>query len=169
MGLKPSESKLPKVNITWFNTQAFIGKLNQRNDGFRYRLPTEAEWEYSARANNPNDRPRNPDEVSWHIGNSGQRHHEFGLLMPNAFGLFDMLGNVHEWTNDWFDASYYADSPKVNPTGSKTGTMRLSRGGSYETRGMQLTVIWRYADLPTQKTDEIGFRVVRSPAVVSSH
>lgn len=169
MGLKPIESKLPKVNVSWFDTQAFIGKLNQRNDGFRYRLPTEAEWEYSARAKDPNDRPRNPDEVSWYNANSGQHRHEVGLLMPNAFGLFDMLGNVHEWTNDWFDESYYADSPKVNPTGAKTGTMRLSRGGSYETRGMQLAVIWRYADPPNQKTDEIGFRVVRSPAGITPH
>lgn len=167
MGLKASASKLPKTSIDWLDTQTFITKLNRRNDGFRYRLPTEAEWEYSARANSPDDRPRNAGEVAWYNDNSGQHRHEAGLLMPNAFGLFDMLGNVHEWTNDWYDEGYYASSPKLNPTGANTGEMRIFRGGSNETQGMQLAVVWRYADKPTTKSDGIGFRVVRSPVVSS--
>ena len=77
-----------------------------------------------------------------------------------------MLGNVHEWTNDWYEESYYANSPKVNPSGPKTGTLRMFRGGSYETQSMQLAIIWRWAEIPTRKTDEIGFRMVRSAALV---
>jgi formylglycine-generating enzyme required for sulfatase activity/predicted Ser/Thr protein kinase len=160
---KATGSNLPKANVSWNSVQGFLGKLNALNDGFVYRLPTEAEWEYAARANSPDDRPRNVDDVAWYQSNSGQVAHEIATRIPNAFGLYDMLGNVSEWTADWADMEYYRNAPAADPKGPKTGQARVVRGGNFDTQPMTLSVCWRFADAPDAKFPEIGFRVVRVP------
>ena len=161
MGKGATGSQFPKVNVSWNEAQAFAAKLNQRGDGYLYRLPTEAEWEYAARANSKDDRPRNPEEVSWCYDTAGGKVHEVGKLLPNSFGLFDMLGNVNEWTADWFEEGYYASAPAANPTGAAQGTVKINRGGAFDTQGMQLSVTWRFGDPPTAKIEKLGFRLVR--------
>ena len=161
MSGKQTGSEFPKSEVSWNEVQSFIAKLNARNDGFRYRLPTEAEWEYAALGKTTVDRPRNSIDVAWFHDNSGDRKQEVRKLLPNGYGLHDMLGNVSEWTSDWFEKDYYASSPTVNPAGGKTGEIRISRGGSYETLGMQLATSWRFGDKPEFKAPILGFRVVR--------
>ena len=158
---KATGSNLPKAKVSWIEVQGFLAKLNAAKDGFRYRLPTEAEWEYAARAGSTEDRPRNLDDVAWVQQNSGQKPQEVATRIANAFGLYDMLGNVSEWTSDWLDAAYYAASPAVDPQGPKTGEMRMVRGGNYDSPAMIVSVAWRFADDPAAKLPEIGFRVVR--------
>ncbi len=158
---KETGSQFPKSEVSWNEVQSFIAKLNAKNDGFRYRLPTEAEWEYAALGKTTVDRPRNSMDVAWYHDNSGDRKQEVRKLLPNGYGLHDMLGNVSEWTSDWFEQDYYASSPAVNPMGGKTGEIKISRGGSYETFGMQLATNWRFGDKPDFKAPILGFRVVR--------
>jgi serine/threonine protein kinase len=158
---KASGGNLPKAKVSWNETQVFLAKLNALKDGFRYRLPTEAEWEYAARANNGEDRPRNLDDVAWHQQNSGQKPQEIATRMPNAFGLYDIFGNVAEWTNDWVDQDYYKSSPSVDPPGPKSGQAKIVRGGNFDSQAMMIAVTWRFADAPDAKLPEIGFRVVR--------
>ena len=158
---KATGSNLPKGNVSWNEVQGFLAKLNAAKDGFRYRLPTEAEWEYAARAGSQEDRPRNMEDVAWLQQNSGQKPQEVATRIANAFGLYDMLGNVSEWTSDWLDVEYYASSPGADPQGPKTGAMRIVRGGNYDTQGMNISTTQRFADAPAAKLPEIGFRVVR--------
>jgi len=154
-------SDLPKVNVSWREAQSFIGKLNQRGDGYTYRLPTEAEWEYAARGGGEQERPRNLDDVAWNSNNSGRTRQKAGTLAANGYGLHDMLGNVFEWTGDWLEEGYYANSPAANPQGGATGTMRLNRGGCFETQAMLISTAYRFADPPETRLPTLGFRAVR--------
>ena len=125
----------PVENVSWFGCQEFIGKLNART-GMRFRLPTEAEWEYAARGG---DRSKgykyagsdNLDEVGWYGGNSRKHTHPVGEKKPNELGLYDMSGNVWEWCEDRFGA--YSNEAQTNPTGPQSGKWgnRVLRGGSY--------------------------------------
>ena len=101
------------------------------------------------------------EDVAWLQQNSGQKPQEVATRIANAFGLYDMLGNVSEWTSDWLDVEYYASSPGADPQGPKTGAMRIVRGGNYDTQGMNISTTQRFADAPAAKLSEIGFRVVR--------
>jgi formylglycine-generating enzyme required for sulfatase activity len=97
----------PIEHVSWEDAQNFINKLNESNDGFRYRLPTEAEWEYACRAGTTGDYAGNPSEMAWYWENSGIKTHAVGGNQPNAWGLFDMHGNVWEWCQDWYHGTYY--------------------------------------------------------------
>lgn len=154
-------SDLPKSGVSFNEVQGFLAKLNAKNDGYLYRLPTEAEWEYAAMAKATTNRPRNGTDVAWYWDNAGGQKHPVGELLPNAYGLHDMLGNVCEWTSDWYNNEYYAESAKVDPKGAATGEARVYRGGSYSAQGMVLATTWRFAEPPGTKNDEVGFRVVR--------
>lgn len=154
-------AKLPKSGVSFVEVQGFLAKLNAKNDGYRYRLPTEAEWEYAARGRETQNRPRNGSDVAWYSENAGGQKHPVGELLPNAFGLHDMLGNVCEWTSDWYNNEYYAASPAVDPQGPATGEARVYRGGGYSAQGMLLATTWRFAEPPQTKNEEVGFRVVR--------
>lgn len=154
-------SNLPKSGVSFNEVQGFLAKLNAKNDGYLYRLPTEAEWEYAAMAKGTTNRPRNGTDVAWYYDNAGGQKHPVGELLPNAFGLHDMLGNVCEWTSDWYNNEYYAEAPKVDPKGPATGEARVYRGGSHSAQGMVLATTWRFAEPPGTKNDEVGFRVVR--------
>jgi len=125
----PSETKGPKNPVDSVNKaeiHAFLDKLNVKNDGYKYRLPTEAEWEYAARAGAPDPPRASLGEYAWFADNSDDESHPVGLKKPNAWGLYDMLGNVREWVDD--RAAYYDYTPlpevSVDPKGPQGG-----RGG----------------------------------------
>src|SRR5262249_999265 len=128
--------KNPVDSVDKAEIQTFLEKLNARNDGFQYRLPTEAEWEYTARAG-ASDPPRTSlGEYAWFADNSDDESHPVGLKKPNAWGLYDMLGNVREWVED--RAAYYDYEPlpevSVDPKGPQPGRRggggRAGRGDS---------------------------------------
>jgi len=118
----------PVEMVSWDDIQAFLAKLNQRRDGYRYRLPTEAEWEYAARAGNAKAQEGNIDS-GWYDRNAGGQTHAVGQKMPNTWGLYDMSGNVFEWVGDWYDG--YSGFPETDPTGPAKGMRKVLRGGSW--------------------------------------
>jgi formylglycine-generating enzyme required for sulfatase activity/predicted Ser/Thr protein kinase len=153
-------SNKPVTNVSYVQIQGFLAKLNQRQDGFVYRLPTEAEWEYAARGGSGPERPGNAADVAWYADNAPEAPQEVAKLAPNKFGLFDMLGNVHEWVADWA-ADDYSSLATQDPKGPAAGQARVFRGGSYTTQGMMLTPTWRFAAPPDHKSEELGFRLAR--------
>jgi len=159
---KATGSDKPKVNISWNDTQTFLAKLNALGDGFHYRLPTEAEWEYCARAGDPADVPRNLLDVAWTSDNAeGELREVATAKMSNLWGLYDMLGNASEWVHDWVDEEYYTKSPARDPRGPASGTVRAFRGGNANAGGMVASYVWRFGDAPSAKGEFVGFRIVR--------
>ena len=161
----PSNSKgpnLPVEGVSWDDAQKFCEALNRKGDGYYYRLPTEAEWEYAARAGDTSCRYGPLVEVAWSRDNSGGKTHPVGEKKPNAFGLYDVLGNVWEWVQDWYSLTYYSHSPESDPKGPDSGEYRLSRGGSWRgvVRG-QARVSSRYMLKPNTRSPVVGFRCVR--------
>ncbi len=133
----------PVENVCWRDAVAFCEKLS-RKTGKTVRLPTEAEWEYACRAGSHtlfcfgNDQNL-LDQYAWYRNNSDSSSHPVGLKRPNAFGLYDMHGNVHEWCSDWYDKEYHvqrdeylAQMENPDPTGPPTGTCHVIRGGCWE-------------------------------------
>ena len=128
-----------------------------------YRLPTEAEWEYAARAESVEMYyAKNLGGIAWYYDDSNNKSHPVGLKSPNAWGLYDVSGNVWEWTWDWYNENYYAHSPEEDPLGAKTGDRRVLRGGSWfsSARNCRLTNRSNY-DLRDRRIG-VGFRVARS-------
>ncbi|MBI3018600.1 MAG: formylglycine-generating enzyme family protein [Deltaproteobacteria bacterium] len=170
MSSNPSYFKgdnLPVEKVSWNDVQAFIQKLNQKNDGYTYRLPTEAQWEYAARAGTSTtysfgDNAAVLGDYGWFSGNSGNKTHEVGQKNPNAFGLYDMHGNVWEWVQDWYDISYYSSSNVTDPIGPTSGSDRVVRGGSWINRAKSLRSAIRYNYGPDDRYSNVGFRLVRT-------
>jgi formylglycine-generating enzyme required for sulfatase activity len=169
MGHNPPGSKganLPVGGVLWSEAQHFISKLNEMNDGFKYRLPTEAEWEYACRAGTTGDYAGDLDSMAWYGSNSGNDVHPVGTKRPNAFGLYDMYGNVWEWCQDWYDANYYGSSPSFDPQGPSSGQERVLRGGSFFGEGEEedLRSAARFKLEPEVPRGDVvfGFRVVAS-------
>jgi formylglycine-generating enzyme required for sulfatase activity len=130
----PSETKGPKNPVDSVNKaeiHAFLDKLNAQNDGYKYRLPTEAEWEYAARAGAPDPPRTSLGDYAWFADNSDDESHPVGLKKPNAWGLYDMLGNVREWVDD--RAAYYDYVPlpevSIDPKGPDGGRGAGGGGG----------------------------------------
>jgi formylglycine-generating enzyme required for sulfatase activity len=119
-----ANENMPIVNVTWDDAQAYCGWMGGR-------LPTEAEWEYAARAGSTEARYGPIDEIAWYSQNSGNQTHDVAQKRANSFGLYDMLGNVWEWVNDWYDQNYYQNSPSQDPPGAASGQHRVLRGGSW--------------------------------------
>ena len=140
MGNNPSHfigcDDCPVEDVSWDNTQEYITKLNQKT-GKKYRLPTEAEWEYAARSGGKNEKWAGTTSASelgvyaWYDENSNSKTNPVGQKKPNGLGLYDMCGNVFEWVQDWYDRDYYKNSPVNNPAGPSSGRYRVLRGGSW--------------------------------------
>jgi formylglycine-generating enzyme required for sulfatase activity len=133
MGSNPSANKgddNPVEMVSKTEVEAFLAKLTARNDGYRYRLPAEAEWEYAARAGSKIAYDGNLDAIAWFAENSDDESHPVGKKKPNAWGLYDTVGNVREWVADQYSATYYGTSPAEDPTGPPPG-----RGGGPGGRG----------------------------------
>ncbi|HBA26440.1 MAG TPA: hypothetical protein DCY98_03455, partial [Nitrospinae bacterium] len=131
-----------------------------------FRLPTEAEWEYAARSGGKSEKysgGNNIDSVAWYSGNSGSKTHPVGQKEANGLGLYDMTGNVWEWTNDWYADDYYRKSPKNNPEGASSGQHRVLRGGSWGDTPQRLRTANRVRDGPGERDYNFGFRLVLSP------
>jgi formylglycine-generating enzyme required for sulfatase activity len=141
MGENPSSNKgdtLPVETVSKLEAQEFVAKLNARNDGYRYRLPTEAEWEYAARAGMDAPYSGPLDQVAWYAANSEDETHPVGQKRPNAWGLFDVQGNVREWVSDLYSGTFYGNSPGTDPTGPAPGSIAGPaglRGGGRGGRG----------------------------------
>ncbi|WP_067859504.1 formylglycine-generating enzyme family protein [Nocardia shimofusensis] len=170
-GQWPSDARgdrLPVDSVSWSDAIRFCNALSERvgltpaycigagdeevdqvesADG--YRLPTEAEWEYACRAATTGPRYGPLDEIAWHRANSGGRMHEVGAKNPNAWGLYDMLGNVWEWCWDIYDADVY-------------GGYRVLRGGGWFDEHWSCRASVRRRSHPTLRIDDVGFRIARS-------
>ena len=165
MSVNPSNFKganLPVENVSWEDANRFCEALNSKKDGYRYRLPTEAEWEYAARAGDTSCRYGPLLLVAWFRDNSEGTTHPVGGKQPNSFSLYDMLGNVWEWVHDWYGITYYSSRQETDPQGPVSGEYRVSRGGSWRgvVRG-QARVSARYILKPNVRNMVVGFRCVR--------
>ncbi len=158
----------PVDMVSWDDAQAFLARLNAGSaeaagNARRYRLPTEAEWEYAARSGGKNElyagAGTDVDRLAWHFWNGGVVQ-EVGLKAPNGLGLHDMSGNAWEWTGDWYGEAYYATSPRMNPTGPSSGERRVLRGGSAACPPFDLRASYRNHLPPGYRGAHKGFRVV---------
>jgi formylglycine-generating enzyme required for sulfatase activity len=172
----------PVENISWDDAVEFCRKLSElpaeKRAGRTYRLPTEAEWEYACRAgmNMPfssgltlSSREANFNgKYPYGLVSRGsylERTTKVGSYPPNPFGLFDMHGNVWEWCSDYYDAGYYRNSPRYDPPGPATGTLRVVRGGSCYNIGRFCRSAYRFGILPGNRDIDVGMRVVMVPKV----
>jgi formylglycine-generating enzyme required for sulfatase activity len=153
----------PVEQLSWVAVQQFIKKLNAANDGYNYRLPTEAEWEYACRAGESKLKTtEDAQAMGWYKKNSEGRTHEVGTKIPNAWGLYDMHGNVAEWVQDRFELNYYKVSPGVDPQGPASGSYRIYRGGGFSDRSYTLLPEYRLPKSEGTRDKSIGFRIVRT-------
>jgi formylglycine-generating enzyme required for sulfatase activity len=149
LGYRSENNPIEKVN--WHEAKKFCEKIG-------YRLPTEAEWEYAARAGTTGDRYGALDEIAWHDKNSNKQTHPVAKKSPNSFGLYDMTGNVWEWVNDWHGKDYYKVSPGNNPKGPRSGKRRVLRGGSFSSLANSLRASNRGSLNPVVRFNYSGFR-----------
>jgi formylglycine-generating enzyme required for sulfatase activity len=163
MGYNPSNTKgakLPVTVVSWEDCQEFIKKLNAKTNG-GYRLPTEAEWEYACRAGTTTAYSFGDSLTKSDANIDGDSIKAVGSYKPNAFGLYDMHGNVWEWCEDWM-ADYPAGA-LTDPKGPGTGTSRVLRGGSFDRVVSIARSSFRYYDAPSLRYYSYGFRLARTP------
>ena len=163
MGNNPSTNvgeNLPVESVSWDDCQMFIQQL-RKVTGIKFRLPTEAEWEYAARGGAESRHYRyagsdSIDEVAWYY-NFDETTHMVGTKAPNELGLYDMSGNVMEWCSDWHGR--YRVGIQRNPTGPKTGEYRVARGGFWESEDSHCTVTYRAPIVPDEVSNTLGLRL----------
>ena len=163
-----SEYNHPVIHVSWNDAVAFCKWLSDKT-GKKYRLPTEAQWEFAARGGaligsataTKYAGSNNIDEVAWYTSNSGSKTKAVGTKKPNELGIYDMSGNVWEWCSDWYGD--YSSSSKTNPTGPATGSYRVLRGGSWGDNARNCRVSCRSSYSPGIRINGYGFRVVLSP------
>jgi formylglycine-generating enzyme required for sulfatase activity len=157
----------PVEKVSWNDVKEFLVKLNAqegRTGARMFRLPTEAEWEYAARGGTKTKFYANDlASIAWYSANSGDTTHPVGKKTPNAFGLYDMLGNVWEWTEDWYGDTYYSVSKKTDPIGPSSGSYRVLRGGSWWYWSGSESLSYRFSSSPDFRNRDFGFRVVVLP------
>jgi formylglycine-generating enzyme required for sulfatase activity len=169
MGSNPSyfEGKPdhPVEQVSWEEVQQFLQRLNDRRDGNLYRLPSEAQWEYACRAGSTDaycfgDEEGQLGKYAWYGNNAGVTTHPVGQKQPNAWGLYDMHGNVWEWVQDWY-GPYTADA-LTDPSGPTTGAGRVVRGGCWYDPAQYARSAYGYRDPPGDRIDVLGFRCLSS-------
>ncbi|HJZ79739.1 MAG TPA: SUMF1/EgtB/PvdO family nonheme iron enzyme [Pyrinomonadaceae bacterium] len=178
----------PMQYVSWDEAQQFIQKLNEINDGYVYRLPTEEEWEYACRAGTTGDYAGERDEVAWfannagdqpvdatriwntdrntygsRVVNNGNKTHPVGTKKPNAFGLYDVHGNVNEWCQDSYHDSYNGAPTDGSAWVTADSPYRVARGGSWFNAAMDVRSSNRLSFKPDQRQNTIGFRVAATP------
>ncbi|MFM7153873.1 MAG: formylglycine-generating enzyme family protein, partial [Bacteroidota bacterium] len=152
----------PVENVSWNDAQKFITRLNARAGSPRYRLPTEAEWEYAARGG-ANSRSyqyagsNDINEVAWYDVNSRFKTHPVKGKKPNELGVYDMSGNVYEWCSDWY--GYYLAASQTNPQGPSAGVFRVFRGGGWFDAAGYCRASFRNDDGPGGRGIYLGFRL----------
>jgi formylglycine-generating enzyme required for sulfatase activity len=178
---KPSDSgwgrgNRPVINVSWHNATAYAKWLSEQT-GQKYRLPTEAEWEYAARAGTPTK--------YWWGNTASHKYANYGVnsccrglakgkdrwkhtspvgsFAPNPFGLYDTAGNIWEWVQDWYDSDYYRNSPPHDPKGPYSGTSRVLRGGAWFFTASDCRAAVRYRVGPGRRAGDLGFRLLRQP------
>jgi formylglycine-generating enzyme required for sulfatase activity len=155
----------PVENVSWEEAQEFIHRLNAKEGGRAYRLPTEAEWEYAVRAGTPTaysfgDDASQLGRYAWYNQNAGGQTHPVGGLQPNAWGLYDMHGNVWEWVQDWYGD--YPSSPQTDPKGPSSGSGRVFRGGGWFNVARDCRSADRIVAAPGSRINAHGFRLLRA-------
>ena len=158
----------PVELVSWDKSQSFITTLNTQT-GQSYRMCTEAEWEHAARAGTETkwycgDDESCVDNIAWYGNNSGSTTHPAGQKDPNAWGLYDMSGNVREWVNDYYDFGYNTSDSVTDPTGPVSGlygSYRVVRGGSWDTIARFCRSANRHGNYPNQGGNMVGFRLCR--------
>lgn len=182
MGNNPSSfmaggDNCPVENVSWNECQEFIKRLNAGEDGI-YRLPTEAEWEYACRAGSSTplcngeiselNCTHDPilNEVGWYCGNSSRKSRPVAQKNPNAWGLYDMHGNVSEWCQDWYGE--YGSNSQTDPCGPKSASGKVVRGGSWLSNAKNCRSASRFNWLPDAGIEFIGFRLVKEMSWLDS-
>lgn len=183
---------LPVESVSWDDCEEFLARLTALKDGYGYRFPTEAEWEYACRAGTKDDYAGVLDEMGWYVNNSGDKPieayqcwsdakdwadyqdrfimpngnkpHPVGLKAPNAWGLYDMHGNVWEWCNDWYDEKAYGVGSASDPKGPDKGDYHVLRGGSWINVANNCRSACRDWNTPSERSFDDGLRLVMIPA-----
>lgn len=176
--LQEGKEHYPVNGITWYGAAFLCNILSEllgyepvyllpgNNISFNLgvRLPTEAQWEWSARSASeqttvyPGELPL--EQLAWFGEHNGTSPHPVGMKEPNSLGLYDMSGNVYEWCQDWYDFSYYSRSEEQNPLGSASGRDRVIRGGAFNDDAFALRIQYRFFRSPRAEQNYIGFRPV---------
>jgi formylglycine-generating enzyme len=173
MGTNPSSFKecgpnCPVENVSWDDVQDYINKLNEQT-GQKYRLLTEAEWEYAARSGGRHEKWAGTSDFhelenyAWFENNSEKKTHPVGRKNPNGLELYDMTGDVWEWLNDRYDKEYYKNSPRMNPHGVARGAFRVIRGGGWFDPPVNVRAAIRYHRDTGFRYFLVGFRLARTP------
>ena len=170
-GRNPSKHKNsdldPVEDVSWNDAKDFIEELNKKS-GRNFRFPTEAEWEFAAREGGRKEKWSGTNNESdtgtfgWLDGNSKGNHHPVGQKRPNAYGIYDMTGNVAEWVGDWYDRSFYEESPRSNPSGPGRGGDKVYRGGSFKDKPRDARTSKREKRSNRRGDQTIGFRLALS-------
>ena len=155
--------KYPAYYISYGDCLSFLTKLSQLT-GQKFRLPTEAEWEFAARGGKASKGYKYSGgntigDMAWYTDNSSSKTHEVKKKNANELGLYDMSGNVWEWCADWYDSSYYSNSPSTNPTGPTTGSYRVIRGGGWSSSPERCRVASHNGYSPSDRSYSLGFRL----------
>ena len=166
MGSNPSRfvgDNRPVEQVSWNDCQTFIQKLNQLT-GERFRLPTEAEWEFAAKGGTRSNGytysgSNSIDNVAWYWDNSSNKTHPVATKSPNELGIYDMTGNVWEWCQDWYGS--YSSSAQSNPSGPSSGSYRIFRGGSWSRDATYCRTAYRGYTAPTSSYYFYGLRLAR--------